>query len=272
MRTKTPWILSSLLGIVVALGCDGSVEAPQTREAPAAAQKRSLLEVIGDEQARARAAPGRTGILAEQKMYSLFDEELIIRDFFQDARGGFFVDVGCAWPIASNNTYYLEKHLGWRGIAVDALPDYGPMWLKQRPGTPFFNFIVTDHSGGLESFYRAGWAGLSSLKKDRVMKGERVHQQEIKVPTITLNDLLARNGVERIDFLSMDIEEAEPLALAGFAIEKYRPALVCIEATTAVRERLLAYFAAHGYERLEKYLAHDLANWYFAPKAAGDAR
>jgi FkbM family methyltransferase len=206
------------------------------------------------------------------KLYSQRDEELIIRDYFQDRRGGFFLDVGAAWPIRNNTTYYLEKHLGWRGIAVDALPDYGPMWVKQRPRTPFFNFIVTDHSGGLESFYRAGWPGLSSLKKDRVMKGERVHQQEIKVPTITLNDLLARNGVERIDFLSMDIEEAEPLALAGFAIEKYRPALVCIEATTAVRERLLAYFAAHGYERLEKYLAHDLANWYFAPKAAGDAR
>jgi len=210
-------------------------------------------------------------LATETKLYSHGNEDLIIRDFFQDRRGGFFLDVGAAWPIRNNNTYYLEKHLGWHGIAVDALPDYGPMWAEQRPGTPFFNFIVTDHSGGMETFYRAGWAGLSSLKKDRVMKGKPVHQQEIKLPTITLNDLLARNGVERIDLLSMDIEEAEPLALAGFAIEKVRPALVCIEATLAVRERLLAYFGAHGYERLEKYLAHDPTNWYFAPKAEADA-
>jgi FkbM family methyltransferase len=210
-------------------------------------------------------------LATETKRYSHGNEDLIIRDFFQDRRGGFFLDVGAAWPIRNNNTYYLEKHLGWRGIAVDALPDYGPMWAKQRSGTPFLNFIVTDHSGGVETFYRAGWAGLSSLKKERVMQGQPVHQQEIKVPTITLNDLLERNGVERIDLLSMDIEEAEPLALAGLAIEKYRPALVCIEATLAVRERLLAYFGAHGYERLEKYLAHDPTNWYFAPKAAADA-
>ena len=96
--------------------------------------------------------PPRRDILGtEKKLYSQFDEELIIRDFFQDRRGGFFLDVGAAWPLRNNNTYYLEKHL-------------------------------------------------------------------------------------------------------------------------AVRERLLAYFGTHGYERLEMYLAHDPTNWYFAPKAAADAR
>ena len=53
---------------------------------------------------------------------------------------------------------------------------------------------------------------------------------------------------------------------------KLTPALVCIEATVAVRERLLAYFGAHGYERLDKYLVHDAINWYFAPKAAAEGR
>ncbi len=56
-------------------------------------------------------AEGREGILAEQRLYSVFDEELIIRDFFQDRREGFFLDVGCSEPIKGSNTFYLEKHL-----------------------------------------------------------------------------------------------------------------------------------------------------------------
>ncbi len=31
-----------------------------------------------------------------KKFYSEYNEELIIRDFFNDRRGGIFVDIGCA--------------------------------------------------------------------------------------------------------------------------------------------------------------------------------
>lgn len=201
-----------------------------------------------------------------KKLYSQQNEELIIRDFFQDRREGFFLDVGCAWPIRNSTTYFLEKHLDWSGISVDGLPDYGPWWKDKRPRSKFFNFIVTDHSGTIESFYRAAWPGISSIEKGRVMAGRKVNQQEIKIPTTTLNDLLEKNGVEKIDFLSMDIEKAEPLALAGFDIKKYQPQLVCIEATPTVQDQILEYFEKHDYERIEKYLEHDQRNWFFTPK------
>jgi FkbM family methyltransferase len=48
-----------------------------------------------------------------------------------------------------------------------------------------------------------------------------------KVQTITLDRLLTAEKVERLDFLTMDIETYEPQALAGFDIERYRPSLVC---------------------------------------------
>lgn len=47
-----------------------------------------------------------------KKLYSQYDEELIIRDFFNDRRGGVFVDVGCYHYKDISTTYYLEKHLG----------------------------------------------------------------------------------------------------------------------------------------------------------------
>ena len=90
----------------------------------------------------------------------------------------------------------------------------------------------------------------------------------VEIETITLNDLLERENVERIDLLSMDIEGAEPLALVGFDIEKYAPRLVCIEVNDDSESApfIRDYFKKHGYERIEEYLPHDIANWYFRQK------
>ena len=50
-----------------------------------------------------------------------------------------------------------------------------------------------------------------------------------RVPATTLNNLLARQEIARIDFLSIDVEGAEPKVLAGFDIQRFKPRLVCIE-------------------------------------------
>ena len=139
-----------LLGalLLVAGGCSHEEEAPPeaTEELDLSVLKDlpppGILMAIAEERRRAQNAPGRTGILAEESRYSLFLEEVIIRDFFQDRRGGFFVDVGCAWPVQANNTYYLERHLGWTGIGIDALPDFAPAWEEKRPGSRFFAFLI----------------------------------------------------------------------------------------------------------------------------------
>ncbi len=87
-----------------------------------------------------------------------------------------------------------------------------------------------------------------------------------RIETATLNDLLARNGVEKIDFLSMDIEGYEPAALAGFDIVRYSPALVCIEASPENHEKLLSYFQKNEYAIIEGLsVLDDGLNWYFAP-------
>ncbi len=212
------------------------------------------------------------GILdSGEKLYSQYDEEIIIRHFFGDRRNGFFVDVGCGHPIQRSTTYYLEKHLGWSGIAVDAIADYAPSWRKERPRSRFFSYLVTDHADSIDSFYRAIVPGLSSTQPERTFRapGGRemtITGKEIRVPTTTLDKLLEENGVSEIDFLSMDIEESEPAALAGFDIERFRPELVCIEAANATRERIRRYFESHGYRQIEEYLERDLVNWYFEPR------
>jgi FkbM family methyltransferase len=220
--------------------------------------------------------PPRRDILGKKKKhYSQHDEEVIIRDFFQDRREGVFLDVGCAWPKMDNNTYFLESELEWSGIAIDALPQYARAWEHQRPHSRFFNYLVTDHVGPAEKFFRPDRADLSGLSSiappKKTSSGHRIPYKQILVPTITLTRLLDENHVARIDFMSLDIEGAELLALAGFDIDRFKPQLVCVEWFHAGRVKILAYFAAHGYERVERYVAYDGVNDYFAPKTARDA-
>jgi FkbM family methyltransferase len=226
--------------------------------------------LVSGQEAAAKHAPAaeRKDILGtETKRYSQSNEELIIRDFFQDRRQGFFLDVGCAWPIKYSNTYYLESRLKWRGIGIDALPDFAAAWQRKRKRSTFFNYIVSDHSGTTETFYRAGQLGISSTKPQPGPEGRPVQYEEIKVPTITLNELLKQQGVTKLDFVSMDIEGGELTALAGFDIDRFKPELFCVEAHVGYREKILAYFAAHGYERIERYIQRDVVNYYFTAEA-----
>ena len=135
-------------------------------------------------------------------------------------RGGTFVDVGSSHYRTYSNTYYLDQTLEWSGIAIDAQEEFAAEYAKFRPRTKFFSFFVSDRSEEIETLFvpRINKLVASSSKEfaDRYDSTGR----ERKVPTITLNDLLARAGLSKIDFMSMDIELAEPRALAGFDIER----------------------------------------------------
>jgi FkbM family methyltransferase len=214
-----------------------------------------------------RNAPGRTGILGEKKRYSFMDEELIIRDFFQDRKGGFYLDVGCAWPIKSSNTYYLEENLGWTGIGIDALDDYADGWATARPKSRFFSYLVTDVSGGTGTFFKAQNTGLSSTDRERVMGWYKEEPLKVEIPMITLDDLLDREGVSKIDLLSMDIEGHEPAALRGFDLDRFQPELIVTEGNSPEVEDILNQ---HGYTMIERYVAFDPINRYFH-RASGDS-
>src|SRR5687767_9860661 len=195
-------------------------------------------------------------------------EEWVIRDYFQDKRGGVFLDVGAADAREWNNTYFLETSLGWSGLAIDAQPEFAREYARLRPRTRFFSLFVSDASDTLEEFYVPTDAPLGATS-NRDFAGRDESPVEVRsVRTITLNDLLAREGIARVDFLSMDIELAEPRALAGFDIERYRPALVCIEAHPQVRQELIDYFHRHHYVLAGKYLGVDAQNLYFRPDSS----
>ena len=205
---------------------------------------------------RAAYGPGR---------YSANEEERIIRDFFKDRRGGFFVDVGASHYRDDSNTYYLDSRLGWSGIAIDPQATLEASYRMYRPRTRFFPLFVSDSSNDTARLYMAGRGSLSASGDRDFARLFGKDVSESVVPTTTLTDLLTRLQVGRIDLLSVDVELSEPKVLAGFDIDRFRPSLVCIEAHSQVRQQILDYFSRHAYVALGEYLRVDIRNLYFTP-------
>jgi FkbM family methyltransferase len=200
--------------------------------------------------------------------FSEREEEWLIRDFFQDRRNGYFVDVGANHYRNASKTYYLEKVLEWTGLAVEPQTQFAADYQQFRPGTRFLPFFVSDVSDQMAKLYVLTRSSMVASSDPNFVAQFGPPDEVRSVPTITLSDLLDREGVARLDFLSMDIEQHEPQALRGFDINRFKPALVCIEALAPVRQMIIDYFTEHGYAVVGKYVWVDRENLYFMPLGA----
>jgi hypothetical protein len=79
--------------------------------------------------------------------YSIEGQDQFAYSLFKNLTTGFFIDIGCAHPVASSNTCLFDLDLGWSGLAFDAelkLPWCGNFdWHIHRPKTIFTQIDVT---------------------------------------------------------------------------------------------------------------------------------
>ena len=196
---------------------------------------------------------------------SRYGEEWIVRDFFEDRRGGVFVDVGANHYQRDSNSYYLESQLGWSGLAIEPQTKFAADYRARRPLTTFVPLFVSDVSDRQATLYVPSNDLIASFDKHFAETESRSSADAVSAQTMTLDDILDRHGIRAVDFLSIDIELHEPQALKGFSIERFRPRLVGVEAHAPVRQQILDYFANHGYVVVGKYLRADSENLWFAP-------
>src|SRR5262245_8830988 len=190
-------------------------------------------------------------------------EEWILRDFFQDRREGVFVDVGANHYQTGSNTYYLETVMGWSGVAIEPPVKFAAGYQEHRPRTTFVPLFMSNVSNQQATLYVTGFDGVASYDREFTERWGEV--TPTTTTTSTLDDVLDRLKIDRIDFMSMDIELAEPQALAGFSISRFKPRLVAIEAHAEVRQQILDYFAGNGYPLVGRYWRVDSQNFWFAP-------
>ena len=125
-----------------------------------------------------------------------------------------------------------------RGLAIEANPDTLPRLQAAlaAPGVPqgvtrVLHAAALDHEGEVRFHTRPqGQDGMSSIYPEALRAEDPGPAAEYPVPGITLDAALAAHPLPRVDFLKIDVEDAEYLVLrgAGALIARHRP-LIALE-------------------------------------------
>lgn len=168
------------------------------------------------------------------------------------ARGP-YVDVGCNHPFKLSNTFLLYRK-GWRGLCVDPLPRFAPLYARWRPQDRFMRVAIGETAGTLP-FYEFESDVLSTLDADLAAQYQKQSYRlraTSSVQVMRLDTLLDSSGLKApLSLLSIDIEGHELPALKSMDLARWRPALICLEVATADgrrNEAAIAYLAQQGYE------------------------
>lgn len=163
-------------------------------------------------------------------------EDRILLELLRAAKAtGPFVDVGCNHPVKLSNSFllYLE---GFRGLCIDPLPRFRPLYARWRPADRFVCSAI-GLSNGQMPLYEFESDVLSTLDAGLAERYRQAGYKMLREATTTVSTLDAALEANRLtpplSLLSVDIEGYELQALQSIDLDHWRPALICLEAVTA---------------------------------------
>ncbi len=213
---------------------------------------------------------------AEPRFYAQHGEDVVAwHALGASAAPRFFVEVGVIDGRRFSNTLAFEER-GFRGVCVEAHPDWVDEARRNRPGSAVVHAAVGERSAPSAPFHAEPRGALSSLEPrdpaelraryGAFFSGYRV----VDVPLRTLDEILAGAGAPvGIELVSIDVEGGELAALRGFDLARWRPRVVIAEANDAASATALeAHLRGAGYA-LARVMGG--ANHFFAASEADAA-
>ena len=162
--------------------------------------------------------------------YSYGGVDSLVNNIFKNNDKGFYVDIGCGHPVKNNNTYLLNKK-GWHGINIDLDNDNINLFDIYRPSDENISTAISDKIGKEDLFFYHSKSAINTINK-KTADYQKARVSSIKkIKTNTLNNVLNNSKYSNleIDFLSIDIEGSEFLALKNFDFYKYNPKVIVVE-------------------------------------------
>jgi FkbM family methyltransferase len=146
---------------------------------------------------------------------------------------GTFLEAGANDGYTWSNTYYLERFKGWHGVLVEGIPSLSEECRRLRSRSTVYNCALVEH-GFPDDHVTMIYSDLRSLIMGSEPDMERLALEddatyEIRVPARTLDDILMESGIDKIDFVSLDLEGFEAQALRGLDLDRYQPKWLLIE-------------------------------------------
>lgn len=192
--------------------------------------------------------------------YSDHDQDRwVIERVFAGKRGGWFIDAG-AGPdgIFASNTYALEREFGWTGLLVEPHPECCTQVRANRSAV-VEQCCLSDSFGEVE-FVLHEWPGLSSMPQHLsepnfvAARYDRMEFRRLRVPAVPLWELLRGHRAPAVvDYMSLDIEGAEWLALKDFPFDEFRMLCMTIERGGKCYDRLRARLRGAGYRHVRAH-------------------
>ena len=159
-------------------------------------------------------------------------EDVMLRRFFGDQTGGFYIDVGAHDPLVGSVTHHFALS-GWRGINIEPLPAFFQRLVDARPNDINLNIAVSNDFGTLDLVVDHTEPGLSTMTQELAdgyaAAGHTL--ERIQVHARPLAAIVQEHCARRVvDFLKIDAEGHELAILRGIDLATWRPRVILIEA------------------------------------------
>ena len=143
-------------------------------------------------------------------------EDVILWRALKHVEKGVYVDVGAQDPVVDSVSLAFYER-GWRGVHVEASPDYAAALEAARPGDTVIAAAVGSEEGPLE-FFEFPDTGLGTgdpgIARAHEAEGRRVRR--VEVPCIPLDEVLAPLADGDIHWLKVDVEGMEASVLESW--------------------------------------------------------
>ncbi len=163
---------------------------------------------------------------------SQFGEDKKILKLFKEKTNGTYLDLGCFHPLRQNNTYLLYK-LGWKGINIDLNPLTIELFNVARPNDINICVAISKKKGSKDLFFDNELSSLNTINKNHTLFLKKAFNQinlkKRKIKTNTLNNILKKYKINKIDFMNIDIEGNELEVLKTINFNKINIKVICIE-------------------------------------------
>jgi FkbM family methyltransferase len=166
-------------------------------------------------------------------------DKFIVEKLLNGLTNGVFVEVGANDGVTFSNTYYMEKNLGWTGVAVEPLPR-AFRELSANRKCNVLNGCVSDFNGDVQFLALEGYTEMLSgiankydgQHLERIERELKVHGGEktsITVPCFTLEKIVADYKLAKVDYLSIDTEGGELEIIESLKNGKVNVSVISVE-------------------------------------------